>query len=294
MPFAPEFREVYDEAIRLAADDVASRSDRVIVCRRGDDIVSPGSVTREIVGSIYSADVVIADLTGNNPNVFYELGVAHTLGNKTIMITQDLSGVPFDVSAYRLIRYDPSATGLARLRASLGATIEAVVTGEGRQPDNPVQDSIPIRISSLIARNEDLVALETQVCTSVWVIQPTFETDLKLYRDAIKENIENRCVCYRYLVPDTPKVLRGLTRLREALAVDDTAWQRIDVRLVETHMIESEVVIYDESTSREQVFLMSSPDEEHPFWYRIRGTRARAIHERYEALWHELSKPART
>ena len=92
-------------------------------------------------------------------------------------------------------------------------------------------------------------------------------------------------------MPDTRDLLRSVKRFREALGVDDAAWQRITIRTIEPHTIESEVVIYDAFTERERVLLMSPLEDEQPFWFKVRGTRARHIRDRYEGLWHEVSKP---
>jgi hypothetical protein len=289
MPFAQQFRETYETAIKPAVSEAGGKFENGITCRRGDEIVGPGSITREIVSSIYTADVVIADLTGNNPNVFYELGIAHCMGNKTVMITQNLVSVPFDVSAYRLIRYDPTPEGLAALRSEIAGAVVEILAGRVRQASNPVEDFVPIRYTNVVIRLEDLVRHECQVAREVWLIEPSIEVDLKLFRQVIKENIESRSINYRYLVPDTTSVLRNIRRLREVLGVDETAWKRLAVRVVPAKMVESEVVIYDAHTQLEKVFLMSSPEEEHPFWFRVRGSRASALIERYEDLWHDAS-----
>ena len=76
MPFEPKYREVYDEVYK----PVCSAND--LDCWRVDEISRPGSITRDIVEGIIDAEVVIADLTSQNPNVFYELGIAHSVGNK--------------------------------------------------------------------------------------------------------------------------------------------------------------------------------------------------------------------
>ncbi len=290
MPFSTELRETYHAAIKPAIAEAADRFGIHIICLRGDEIVGPGSITREIVSSIYTANVVIADLTGNNPNVFYELGIAHCMGNKTIMVTQNLTGVPFDVSAYRLIRYDPAPSGLEAPRSELTRAVLEVLTGGAHQASNPVEDFVPTRYTNVVIRLEDLMVLESQVASEVWLIEPSVEVDLKLFRNVIKENIEKRSVNYRYLIPNTKAVQRNAKRLREVLGVTEHAWKRVTVRVVDPHMVESEVVIYDAHSDREQVFLMSSPEDAHPFWFRIRGSRATAIVERYESLWHDASE----
>src|SRR5580658_3641169 len=121
MPFSAELKSVY-EAIKTAIADAGVRLGRTISCHRGDEIADTGSIAREIINSIFHADVVVADLSGNNPNVFYELGVAHSMGNKTIMITQACEAVPFDVNAYRFIKYQASPEGLTALRSELVAS----------------------------------------------------------------------------------------------------------------------------------------------------------------------------
>lgn len=64
------------------------------------------NILADIITPIYSADIVLADLTGLNPNVMYELGIAHSFNKKTIMITRDeLSSLPFDLKQYRAKDY---------------------------------------------------------------------------------------------------------------------------------------------------------------------------------------------
>ena len=64
------------------------------------------SIIDDICNSILGADVVVADCTGQNPNVFYELGIAHTLGKDVILLTQSIDDIPFDISHLRFIEYE--------------------------------------------------------------------------------------------------------------------------------------------------------------------------------------------
>ena len=64
------------------------------------------NILADIIPPIYAADIVLADLTGLNPNVMYELGIAHSFNKKTIMITRDdLGSLPFDLKQYRAKDY---------------------------------------------------------------------------------------------------------------------------------------------------------------------------------------------
>ena len=72
-----------------------------------------------------SARVIVADCTGRNPNVFYEIGVAHTLGRTVILITQNDSDVPFDLQAIRYIQYEYTPRGMTLFEKALAQTLKA-------------------------------------------------------------------------------------------------------------------------------------------------------------------------
>ena len=80
-------------------------------CVRSDEIPEAGLVTEHIVKSTYGADVVIADLTNNNPNVMYELGLAHAFAKPVIMLVQEIDQTPFDLQTYRLVEYHTDLGG---------------------------------------------------------------------------------------------------------------------------------------------------------------------------------------
>jgi hypothetical protein len=75
-------------------------------CVRGDSSVSTGILINKIKGDIEEADVIIADCSGHNPNVFYELGVAHAVGKQVLLINSDSQlEVPTDIRAYDQLMY---------------------------------------------------------------------------------------------------------------------------------------------------------------------------------------------
>ncbi len=76
-------------------------------------------VMEDIWSAINSASIIVADVTGRNPNVFYELGIAHTLGKSVIVITQDKSDVPFDIQRLRFIEYADNQDGYEILESKL-------------------------------------------------------------------------------------------------------------------------------------------------------------------------------
>lgn len=112
MPFHPSFDPVF-VALQETALSVGLR------CRRADDLWENPSVIQDIVSLIDRSRVVICDCSGRNPNVFYEIGIAHTLGRDVILITQSEADIPFDLRHLRFLKYLNNAEGLADLRARL-------------------------------------------------------------------------------------------------------------------------------------------------------------------------------
>ena len=108
MPFKDEMKEVYWKAIKPACEQAGFR------CLRVDELKGTYNINRKIIQHIFTSNAIVADLTDWNPNVFYEMGVAHAIDNKTIMIIQKKDELPFDVHTYRCIKYDQNETGCVK------------------------------------------------------------------------------------------------------------------------------------------------------------------------------------
>ncbi len=129
MPFTDELTLIYTEIVKPAVENLPEFG---LLCRRANDIKSNKVIMHDIWRSLCEARLVIADLSELNPNVMYELGIAHTLGKETILIYQRKAGVkfPFDFGHIRRIEYDNHATGGMHLRRELEETIKAVLDPE--------------------------------------------------------------------------------------------------------------------------------------------------------------------
>lgn len=99
MPFDPELEPVYTRFLQPIL------TENGFDVKRADDIDSQRNILQDIVQAIYESDLIVADLTGNNPNVFYELGIAHAFRKPVILSTQSIEDVPFDLRPYRLLLY---------------------------------------------------------------------------------------------------------------------------------------------------------------------------------------------
>lgn len=113
MPFGPEFDKI-KEIITSTLTGIGW------FVKRADDIVFPRLITSKILREILTSDVVIADLTTFNPNVFYEVGLTHSLGNDLLLITQEKS-TPIDLKDEQTIFY--SKDDLSGLKTELLKTI---------------------------------------------------------------------------------------------------------------------------------------------------------------------------
>lgn len=104
MPFRKEFEESY-QVIKAAVEGGG------YTVRRADEIHETRSIMQIICEQIGRADLLVADLTDRNPNVFYELGYAHALGKNTILVTRRADDVPFDLRHRQYVLYDPGKLG---------------------------------------------------------------------------------------------------------------------------------------------------------------------------------------
>lgn len=112
MPLNAEFASVY-ESIKSAAEREA------FVCKRADDIWDHSTVIQDIFSLIFQSYIVVCDFTGKNANVFYEVGIAHTLGKHVVPITQSESDVPFDLKHHRYAKYLNNKEGREQLTNDL-------------------------------------------------------------------------------------------------------------------------------------------------------------------------------
>ena len=123
MPFDAAFAPVY-ETLTATVERVGLR------CRRADEIWENPAIIQDIVSLIDKSRVVVCDCTGRNPNVFYEIGIAHTLGREVILITQNHHDIPFDLRHLRYVHYLGNSEGRTALSAVLEARFNALLEND--------------------------------------------------------------------------------------------------------------------------------------------------------------------
>ncbi|MFN3769426.1 MAG: hypothetical protein ACK4TD_13735 [Ectopseudomonas guguanensis] len=95
-------------------------------CGRADNRWDHPAIMQDVVALIDEAAIVVCDCTGRNANVFYEMGIAHSLGKEVIVITQNAADIPFDIAHLRHIRYLGNDQGLQQLEVELSARIRSI------------------------------------------------------------------------------------------------------------------------------------------------------------------------
>jgi hypothetical protein len=121
MPLAQHMSAIYHDHIRSV---VMSEG---LSPLRADEIHGPNAITWDVWEKINRARIIIADLTGRNPNVFYEVGLAHAISKDVILLTQSMDDVPFDLKALRCIVYSFTPRGMQDMEKKLRATIKTLV-----------------------------------------------------------------------------------------------------------------------------------------------------------------------
>ena len=126
MQFGEPYDDLYQEVVRPVSEDLG------FVALRADDVFRPGVILQDIIRGIVDSDVVVAEITPVNANVFYKLGYAHALNKPTILLAnRNTEKLPFDISGYRVIFFDDSIRGKRDIEATLRKHLESVRRGLG-------------------------------------------------------------------------------------------------------------------------------------------------------------------
>jgi hypothetical protein len=126
MPFKADMLPVYEDHIKPTCASLG------LAVQRGDDFFTEHLVIEDIWKAMVSARLIVADCTDRNPNVFYEIGLAHTLGKPTILLTQQSEDVPFDLRHLRYIAYQLTPRGMREFETKFKETVQNVLFARNR------------------------------------------------------------------------------------------------------------------------------------------------------------------
>lgn len=122
MPFAKAFTPTFKAIQRSIEKDLGFQ------CTRTDELLGGGHIVEDILRGIASSELVVADVTGKNANVYYELGIAHMSKSmeKVILLSQSADEIPFDLRQFRHIIYKPGTAGLNAMSRTLAQAVSAI------------------------------------------------------------------------------------------------------------------------------------------------------------------------
>lgn len=123
MPFSSsELNDIYEYFVKPSVESGCN-----LHCERGDDVFGSNVIMEDIRHAIDSSRIVIADLTDRNPNVFYEVGIAHTLDKEVLLLSQSMEDVPFDLRHRRILIYENTPKGCKLLEKRVVENINAML-----------------------------------------------------------------------------------------------------------------------------------------------------------------------
>lgn len=121
MQFGEPYDAVYTDVIMPVVEDAGLEAYRV------DDVYRPGIILQDIIQGIVESELIIAEITPPNPNVFYELGYAHALDKPSILLADRQKELPFDIRSYRCIFYDNTIKGKKAVEETLRKHLTSIL-----------------------------------------------------------------------------------------------------------------------------------------------------------------------
>jgi formylglycine-generating enzyme required for sulfatase activity len=137
IPTSDESIQLYEDVIKPTITGLG------LSCSSADELLGPRPVVESVWEHCEKARVIIAELTGCDPSVFYQAGYSHAFDSrKVIFITQDITQLPFDVGHFQCIVYDPRPRGIKKLKSWLKQSIEAVLAEEPQPPRRETEEAL--------------------------------------------------------------------------------------------------------------------------------------------------------
>ncbi len=158
------FKEPFDTYYKLIIEPAVTKAG--LKPQRGDSLFLPTPIMGDIWSMIQDAKVLVAEFTGKNPNVFYELGLGHAIGKPIVLISETMDDVPFDLQALRVILYNKDDPKWGeKLRTDIVAALKATVS----EPVKAVPTMFRKKVKSQAPADSDLsvrlLSLERQVAS---------------------------------------------------------------------------------------------------------------------------------
>jgi hypothetical protein len=168
-------------------------------CMRADEISEPGIITSQIIQHLIDDDLIIADLTGRNPNVYYELAVRHVVRKPIVQVIQAGESIPFDVAGTRTIHVDHrDLDSVADCKLELVKQIRSVEKDPSRV-DTPI--SVAIDLEFLRKSENPLEKSSTEIISMLQEVR-SMVSDIGTVSQHIRFNIrlfDDLCMHFEHL-----------------------------------------------------------------------------------------------
>lgn len=242
MPFAKEFEDTYQVAIKPACEDAGAYAERV------DEQIFRERILQRVYNQIAKADIIVADMTGRNANVFYEAGYAHALGKNVVLITKNAEDIPFDLKDFPHIIHEGSLTFL---KNELEKKIRHFIAHPGT-PAHSTMNTIAVQVNDVLIRELPPVCVEVAPGAnsfSLWIdVHNSAERELRHLRcqvGLVTPNHFRRAKMNDKPIPSAKlSAAQTLHYLPEMIELLPGAWQK----LVVTPAVSEGAIALDTST----------------------------------------------
>ncbi len=175
---------------------------------RADQISEPGLITSQVIQHIVDDPLVIADLTGRNPNVFYELALRHAIKKPVVQIIHATESIPFDVAASRTVHVDHrDLDSVARAKEEIVRQIRAVEKNP-EDVDTPI--SVAVELQSLRKSDNPLEKSYAEIITML--------TEIRTGMGDMRDGFRGRMNTHPSVIED---LMMCVDRLNRAMEFED-------------------------------------------------------------------------
>ncbi|CAN2534455.1 hypothetical+protein [Methylocapsa aurea] len=199
---------------------------------RADEISEPGLITTQVLQHIIEDPLVIADLSGSNPNVFYELAVRHAIRKPLVQIIQKDEKIPFDVAGMRTIPVDHrDLDSVQEAKTEIEKQVNTILKKRPEEIESPISVSIELQalrhsenpeersfaefVSAVADLRSDIAAMDKRLAKPDSIIS--------------SQNIEALAeILSRRILRERPDVDRDYMKMREMMHMIDRTMHRID------------------------------------------------------------------
>ena len=183
MPFGNPYDEYYEEIYKPAIEEIGFKS------KRADSLFRPSPIIRDIWQYINSSKILIADITDLNPNVMYELGLAHAIAKPVIIISDTIDKVPFDLRYLRILIYDSKRTNWSsELKSKIQNSVKEIIESPTDSILSAFLDIKP-NIEKTDEISAELIELKQLILSQISNTEekPKKKFSKEMYADAVRE-----------------------------------------------------------------------------------------------------------